>query len=238
MLVLLQERVQEANAGSPSQAKFRKAAEESSTSPSKAKVETLKSDASVGSPKRAGSGFSDKVPRMTCFGTSDGPTPEKKPSLAQRYSAWKVSHHFQSISGSCSSHVWLTSAVCFGRVHCLNSRHRACTLCSVSAYRRLHGCSNCFEPFLHVHIVLRSRYCFMISQTLLLGLTSQDILLQQNNVCALLKAKQAERRAARGVPPSTAPSTKGPEAVVVSEKATAAEAQKVAMTPGASSTNP
>lgn len=105
MRVFLQERVQEANAGSPSQAKFRKAAEEPTESPSKAKVATLKSDVSVGSPKSAGSGFSDKVPRMTCFGTSDGPIPEKKPSLAQRYSAWKVSHHFPSISGSCRSHV-------------------------------------------------------------------------------------------------------------------------------------
>lgn len=96
MLMLPQERVQEANAGSPSQAKFRKAIEESTDSPSKAKVASLKStwksDASMGSPKRAGSGFSDKVPRMTCFGTSDAPIPEKKPSLAQRYSAWKVSH--------------------------------------------------------------------------------------------------------------------------------------------------
>lgn len=102
---VLQERVQEANAGSPSQAKFRKAAQEQTNSPTKAKVETLKSDTSAGSPKRAGSGFSDKVPRMTCFGTSDGPIPEKKPSLAQRYSAWKVSHHYQSMSGSYSSHV-------------------------------------------------------------------------------------------------------------------------------------
>lgn len=78
----------------------------------------------------------------------------------------------------------------------------------------------------------------MVSQTLLLGLMSQEMFLQQNSVCALLKAKQAERRAARGVQPSTAPGTKGPEAVVVSENATAAEAQKVAMTPDASSTNP
>ena len=81
----------EANAGSPSQAKFRKKVEESTDSPSKAKVPALKSGASTGSPKRAGSGFSDKVPRMTCFGSSDGPVPEKKPSLAERYSAWKVS---------------------------------------------------------------------------------------------------------------------------------------------------
>lgn len=93
--MLLQERVQEANAGSPSQAKFRKEAEESidSAIQSKAKAETLKSEASVGSPKRAGSGFGDKVPRMTCFGTSAAPIPEKKPSLAQRYSAWKVSSY-------------------------------------------------------------------------------------------------------------------------------------------------
>lgn len=71
----------------------------------------------------------------------------------------------------------------------------------------------------------------------LIGLSLQHSL-QQNSECALLKAKQAERRAARGVQPATAPGTKGPEAVVVSEKATAAEAQKVAMTPDASSTNP
>ena len=86
----MQARAAEAEAGSPSQAKFRKELEESADSPSKAKTATLKSSTSTGSPKRAGSGFSDKVPRMTCFGTSDGPVPEKKPSLAERYSAWKV----------------------------------------------------------------------------------------------------------------------------------------------------
>ena len=79
--------MQGANSGSPSQAKFRKEAEES-IDLSKAKAVTTKADASVGSPKEAGS--DDKVSRMTCFGTSDRPIPEKKPSLAQRYSAWKV----------------------------------------------------------------------------------------------------------------------------------------------------
>ena len=85
--MLLQARQQEARTGSPTKAKFLKEAEKSTTSTSKAKA--LTADASVGSLKKAGSG--NKVPRMTCFGTSDGPLPEKKPSLAQRYSAWKVS---------------------------------------------------------------------------------------------------------------------------------------------------
>lgn len=78
----------------------------------------------------------------------------------------------------------------------------------------------------------------MVSQLLLLGMSSKDFLLHQNSLCVSLKAKQAERRAARGVQPSTAPGIQGPEAVVVSEKATAAEARQVAMTPDASSTGP
>ncbi|KAL3140124.1 hypothetical protein ABBQ38_004402 [Trebouxia sp. C0009 RCD-2024] len=123
-------REQKASTGSPTKAKFLKEAEKSTTSTSKAKA--LTADASVGSLKTAGSG--NKVPRMTCFGTSDGPLPEKKPSLAQRYSAWK--------------------------------------------------------------------------------------------------GKQAERRAASALP-TAAPGAKGPEVVVVSEKATAAEAEKVATTQGA-----
>lgn len=127
-------REQQASTGSPSKAKFLKEAEESTKSTASAsKTKALKADTSVGSLKKAGSG--DKVPRMTCFGTSDGPLPEKKPSLAQRYSAWK--------------------------------------------------------------------------------------------------GKQAARRAARGGLPIAAPGVKGPETVVVSEKATAAEAEKVATTQGA-----
>lgn len=84
------DRVQEAASGSPSQAKFRKGLEMASDSSSQAKGSPLKSGTSVGTPKRAGSGFGDKVPRMTCWGTSDQPVVVKKPSLAERYSAWKV----------------------------------------------------------------------------------------------------------------------------------------------------
>jgi len=86
--------VQEAASGSPSQAKFRKGLETTLDSPSKAKGSPLKSGTSMGTPKRAGSGFGDKVPRMTCWGTSDQPVVVKKPSLAERYSAWKVSRPF------------------------------------------------------------------------------------------------------------------------------------------------
>lgn len=50
---------------------------------------------------------------------------------------------------------------------------------------------------------------------------------------AFLQGKQAARRAARGGLPIAAPGVKGPETVVVSEKATAAEAEKVATTQGA-----
>ena len=56
---------------------------------------------STGTPKRAGSGFGDKVPRMTCWGTSDQAVVEKKPSLAERYSAWKVSRLQSAIALSC-----------------------------------------------------------------------------------------------------------------------------------------
>ncbi len=97
-LLRLQERVQEAASGSPSQAKFRKGLETALDSPSKAKGSPLKSGTSVGTPKRAGSGFGDKVPRMTCWGTSDQPVVVKKPSLAERYSAWKVSRPFYCMS--------------------------------------------------------------------------------------------------------------------------------------------
>lgn len=84
------DRVQEAASGSPSQAKFRKGLETALDSPSQTKGSPLKSGTSLGTPKRAGSGIDDKVPRMTCWGTSDQPVVVKKPSLAERYSAWKV----------------------------------------------------------------------------------------------------------------------------------------------------
>ncbi len=97
-LLCLQDRVQEAASGSPSQAKFRKGLETALDSPSQAKGSPLKSGTSVGTPKRAGSGFGDKVPRMTCWGTSDQPVVVKKPSLAERYSAWKVSRPLHCMS--------------------------------------------------------------------------------------------------------------------------------------------
>lgn len=97
-LLRLQERVQEAASGSPSQAKFRKGLETALDSPLQAKGSPLKSGTSVGTPKRAGSGFGDKVPRMTCWGTSDQPVVVKKPSLADRYSAWKVSRPLHCMS--------------------------------------------------------------------------------------------------------------------------------------------
>ena len=97
-LLCLQDRVQEAASGSPSQAKFRKGLETALDSPSQAKGSPLKSGSSVGTPKRAGSGIGDKVPRMTCWGTSDQPVVAKKPSLAERYSAWKVSRPLHCMS--------------------------------------------------------------------------------------------------------------------------------------------
>jgi len=103
-LSCLQDRVQEAVSGSPSQAKFRKGLETALDYPSQAQASPLKSGTSVGSPKRAGSGFGDKVPRMTCWGTSDQPVVVKKPSLAERYSAWKVSRPFY-----CMSTIWLVT---------------------------------------------------------------------------------------------------------------------------------
>ncbi len=105
----LQERVQEAASGSPSQAKFRKGLETALDSPLQAKGSPLKSGTSVGTPKRAGSGFGDKVPRMTCWGTSDQPVVVKKPSLAERYSAWKVSRPLHCMSTI--NHVYCTMFV-------------------------------------------------------------------------------------------------------------------------------
>ena len=87
----MQARAEEAAAGSPSQAKVRKNMEQALDSPSAAKDSSAKPQSRLATSKSGGSGASDKVARMTCWGTSDqGAATVKKPSLAERYSAWKV----------------------------------------------------------------------------------------------------------------------------------------------------